>query len=696
MSSASKPYLDWLDRGANPPAALSTVGWTSAAGVLIDRLRAARNAMATDDILSAVEDYCLAGAKLMVLNTWADHLAPRTPRIRANTVRTETARIRRAMDRVALAGARSGVLPMLDGLLRRRRQPLTPVQKVMVEEIANEWREAKNPVGLKRGRQQEAALAKHFRVQEIYQAECQANGILLTRAQVQELPPFCRAQARLAARQQGWSRGWFVTADSDLGREAMAYLSDRSLRESLWRQRQAIRDTAGSVSEVLRLRHAEALAEGFNHYAAYQVSGRAVGQVRTVSALMTSFLDQTRPASNHLDRRLACLAAELSLGEIQPWDRPWLIEKLRSKQNFGQEPGQSFGLSTVIDTILPELLMVDGWEVGALTVVGEGRRRQWVYDLEKAEPEDPGCPRRAQLWFAPFNPRTFETPNEGGYEISVSDCWSAKTVQDVAAARADEEMSAALNAPGVPVVTIVLGFKPATRWLNLQEMTWVVHETGHALHDLSLSPQQHNYTLNLSTDIIEFPSQFLERLAQDPQTLARWCASSPGSDPASHKSAFWKRFLNTDIESIDLSRQAALYALYDLHVHRRRLEDGDSIDPQALYAKLCARHGIACHEDDRMGYSRFGWENYPASDYTYTFGVVLSRLLLPLRADGTVDGDALKAVFSDLSKHVLSPGIDGPRFARAWRAWCGESLRDSIARGSKYHASDLRVLSRTN
>lgn len=695
MSDASKPYLDWLDNNASPPALLSTAGWTRAASVLITRLRQARDAVVNGDPLQAVEEYTETDNKLSALVTWVEHIGPRTPRIRKDSLRSEVCRLNRRRERISRTASRGRGLAVLDGLMRRRRKPLNPAQKSMVDDLRTNWRSYRTPLVAKNGIRTERALARHYKREETYQDECLANGVPLTRAQARQLPPIYRAQARLAARQRGWNRGWFVTADSDLGREALAHLNDRALRESLWRQRQAIKETALSISEVLRLRHEEAKHNGHENYASFLIQSRAIGQVRSVSALLHGFLEASRSAAAKLDRRLQALAQELGLDEVNPWDRHWLVERLRERLRFSHEPAQSFALNTMVEVVIPELFAVGGWEVESLTFTGEGRRRQWIYDLVKNPSSVDGQPqRRAQFWFAPFNPRNHEAPNEGGYEMIVRDRWRAVGAEVPLARHSDHVPSLhaadGRMATGSPLVVVVLGLKPSTRWLSWTEVTWLVHEIGHALHDLDLDPVFANYTGELSWDMIEFPSQLFERLTQDPHTLARWAAASPGSSPLTRRPMFWRKWLVTDVECIDHVRHFALHALMDLTIHRQKVSAGDIVDPQAIYRKLADRYGFPCHEDDRTGYLRFIWEGYAASDYTYIFGQMLARIVMPKRSDGTVDGNALKQLYAEILEHVLSPGVSGAKFARAWRNWYGESLRASFEKGAKLYAADLR------
>lgn len=699
MSSASKPYLDWLDNNASPPALLSTVGWTRAASVLIARLRAARNAVVTGDPLQAAEEYTEAENKLSALITWVEHIGPRTPRIRRDSLRSEVAKLNRRREQIARTASRGRGLAVLDGLMRRRRQPLNSAQKSMIDDLRTTWRNYRTPLVAQNGIRTERALARHYKREENYQDECVANGVFLTRSQAQQLPPMSRAQARLAARQRGWKDSWFVTADSDLGQAALTHLDDRNLRESIWRQRQAIKETAMSVSEVLRLRHEEAKHNGHEHYASFQVQARAIGQVRSVSALLHGFLEATRSSASKLDRRLNALAHELGLDQVNPWDRSWLMERLRERLRFSHEPAQSFALNTMIEVVIPELLAVGGWEVESLTFTGEGRRRQWIYDLVKNPSSTDGRPqRRAQFWFAPFNPRNYETPNQGGYEMNVRDRWRAVGSEDPSARYTDQVPSLhavdGRSATGMPLVVVVLGFKPSTRWLSWTEVTWLVHEVGHVLHDLDLDPAFPNYTNNLSFDMIEFPSQLFERLTWDPQTLSRWASASPNSSPIARRPMFWRKWLTTDMEYIEHVRLFALNALMDLTIHRQKVAVGEVVDPQAIYRRLSDRYGIQCHEDDRNGYLRFIWEGYAASDYTYIFGQMLTRLVVPQRADGTVDGNALKQLYAEILEHVLSPGVSGAKFNRAWRSWYGESLRTSLERGSRLYAEDLRKVAK--
>jgi len=222
----------------------------------------------------------------------------------------------------------------------------------------------------------------------------------------------------------------------------------------------------------------------------------------------------------------------------------------------------------------------------------------------------------------------------------------------------------------------------------------LVHEMGHVMHDLDLDPIMSNYTGCLSTDMVEFPSQLLERLTNDPEVLARWASCSQGADPIARRPMFWRKWLATDISCIDSIRRFALDALVDLTIHRQKIVQGEVIDPQVIYRRIAERYEVSVHDDDRSGFAKFIWGSYASSNYTYILGQMLARVVISTRKEGGIDGEALSREYAAILKNVLSPGVTGAKFARAWRSWKGESLRDSIERGGKLYAADMKRMAK--
>lgn len=716
MSDPSKPYLNWLDNSAPPPRKISQMGWRKAADVLIKRMRSSRREVLSGHGMVALVAYVRAYSHLTSLLSWVEFTGTRSPSVNQARLEEQINRIYHRRDLVEASWSRTNGTRILDGLLRRRgSRRLSDVERELVSELRVSWKEAGCAESIRSHRRQQQALAKHYKRREKYQQECLKNGVYLTRSQAYSLPQPLRRQARAQSRLQGYDRGWFITADSGIASEALSYLSDRKTREILWRQRQAFRENNASVSDVLRMRHEEARREGYKDYASYQFSYHAVGQVKTVQSLLNEFLKRSNPAQARYEKRLLSLARQEGLDQVQPWDRAWLIEK--GRVNSIQEPDQAFSLDCVVNVVIPELLALGHWEVEKISSVGQGQRQRWCYDIvynTALDPFNPGAvsrqcqqkrqaqdsrPRRAQVWFAPYNPSSLSEISLGGYELSVKDRWNSLGSENPSHQYTDDIPSThedGVKALSRQVVYVCLMLNPQAGWFSWVELSWVIHEIGHVLHDLALRPVRHNYSYTGPADMVEFPSQLLESLAQDPRLLVKWAKASEGSERKARTLSFWTRWIQSQEGWLGGTRTQAVDGLVDLLFHQMPISPDQVIDVQKIYQQVCHKYLIACHPDDRSIFQGFTWDGYGSCFYSYIFGQILTRSVISRRKDMTINGHRVKKVFTGLLSDVLSVGVDGQSFSRAWRKWRGETLRSSLARGTGLYARDMDMFSKAS
>lgn len=661
MSTATaQPYLNWLDLDMDPPAWLSLKGWQTAAGELIGRMRTARNQLLSGDAdWDAVEAMLLAEGKFETLNLWAEHTHERTPRLhRSSFARTEL-RLRAAKMRLLRSSARSRAIHVLRGWLRRRKMPLNTEQKRLVREIIEQWKDA---VAGKLRPETERLAARHFRRAIDYSQECRQCGLWLSRRQAQELPPLWRRQARATARSMGHP-GWFVAADGELADEAMAAISDRGVREALWRQRQALRESDKTIVPMLRARHEEAGTVGHTNFASYNLSNRTLTSTRMITGLLAEHMEKLGAAIRRLDKRLGEEAALWDIHEVSPWDRPFLLEQMRRKMRFHEEPANVFHVDRTLEMLIPEILALGGWTVEHALLHGEGPRRRWQYRLRRADNAT------AQIWLAPFATKDEEDLNVAASCAMVRHPWNGEGQR--------------AEAMAVIEMALVRG----SQYFNHQQLVWLVHELGHALHYLAMRGTTSGEDTRFPDDMVEFPPQLLERYAQDPQVLARWAAGC-GAAPITHRASFWRYHLATDVASIDIHLRTAYHAWLDLKVHGMNPEN---VCLDEIHRLGCERFGLPYHEDDRRHIRSFMWGDYAATDYAYPIGQALGLELVRIRDDGTIDAHALGETFRSLLDGVLTDGFEPRRLRRQWQQWRGEDLEVSVRRGMGKHSRLLRA-----
>jgi Zn-dependent oligopeptidase len=662
MPTASH-YLAWLDHSLDPPSTLSIRGWQVAGGELIERMRAARNRItAAGSSWKDVEDWLIAERKFNSLNLWADFSRARTPRLHDGSYEKGSLKLAQAQLRLARSSARHRAVHVLRGWLRRRKNALSAEQKRLTISILDEW---KDSLTQKAKPLCESIASRHYRRELDYSLECREHGLWLSKKQAAELPKALRQQARRNAKWRGQA-GWFVAADTDLGQEALCYLTNRTVREGLWRQRQQLRESDATILPMLAARHAEAVAGQHTNYASLMLFDRAIKSPRKVLNMLGDSLDGLRAVNRLLEKRLQEEAAKWGIKEVSPWDRKFLLERIRMGMRFSQEPCGAFPVEQSIFKIIPEIMVVGGWHIERVNIHGTDARRTWQWVMRRKDG------RRAQLWVAPFNPNEKENQAKAGEMSLIRPQWNGD------------------NETAESIVSIELSVNRHEKCFSHQDLIWLCHEAGHALHYLAMAGGSPDEPVLFADDLVEFPSQLLERYAHDPLVLARW-ASSTGPAIA-RRPSFWRQHMNTMVHGVDDQQRYTFSAWLDLATHQQR--NPDRVSLEAIHQKGCERFSRPSHPEDRRHFRSFMWGDYAATDYTYPFGLGMADMLTPQRLDGSVDSIQLAAIFSSLLDVTLSQGVDAKRFAKYWQEWMGEPIQQTIRRGQMRRTSNLRRLTR--
>ncbi len=662
MSTAiAQPYLNWLDEDATPPVSLSLRGWQMAASELLYRMRAARNRLISAGASwSDFEDMILAEAKFDSLNAWAELTHQRTARLHRDSYSRTEAKLRARRRNIYKSSARSRAIHVLRGWLRRRNEPLSADQKRLVSDWINYWKDALT--GQLRPEAERLEL-RHFRRTREYTMECRERGLWLTRSQARDLPAGLRKEARTRARELG-QPGWFVTADSDLGSDAMDYISDRNVRESLWRQRQQLRESDDTILPMLQLRHQESIDGGHSSFSNLTLWDRTITSPTKVMGMLSEHMEGLRAANRRFTKRLEEEAAKWGIESISPWDRPFLIAQLRKRMRFHEEPNNVFNIERMMEVAVPELVAVGGWSVDHLFVHGEGIRRMWQFNLQRKD----GA--KCQMWFAPFNPKGDENLSIAATQLFLRSPWNGA------------------NPKARAISSIEMNVEHSATCFKHKEMVWLAHEIGHGLHYLSQHADNYGDDNRFPDDIVEFPSQLLERYAQDPQVLARWASHCSAAPALSKRASFWRYHLATHLNTIDEHMRSIFGAWLDLAVHKT---NPHTLSFDEFFRKSCERFGISYHEADKSHMRNFMWGAYAATDYSYPLGQALGAELLTFRSDGTLDSGALHNSFSYILENLLADGLDTKSLRKNWMMLKGEKIEDTARRGMKKLTRTMRA-----
>ncbi|MDZ7748223.1 MAG: M3 family metallopeptidase [Halofilum sp. (in: g-proteobacteria)] len=153
------------------------------------------------------------------------------------------------------------------------------------------------------------------------------------------LSPEVKAMARAAAERAGLD-GWLLTLEFPVYYGVMTSAGDRTLRRELyeaWTTRASDRgphagewDNSGVMERIVALRQEKARLLGFGHYAELALATRMVRSPEEVLRFLNDLAGRALPAGRHEVEELRAFAIEqLGLPGLEPWDVPYVAEKLR-------------------------------------------------------------------------------------------------------------------------------------------------------------------------------------------------------------------------------------------------------------------------------------------------------------------------------------------------------------------------------
>lgn len=329
---------------------------------------------------------------------------------------------------------------------------------------------------------------------------------LTDEADLEGLPDFVREAAVETAKSKEME-GWAFDLSAPSYGAFMKYSTRRDLRQKMWMAYNT-RATEGENSNIelcrqiaeSRLKIANIL--GYETYADYALEERMAKNPQTVNEFIQKLLEPSLPAAKAEVKELYEYARANGFedSEIQPWDFGFWSEKLKdARYSINDEQLEPyFRLESCIDAAF-------GLAGKLYGLTFEERKDIPVYhpDVKVYDVKDADGVHKA-LFYADFFPRASK---RGG-------AWMTEF----------RGQSIVNGVEKRPFISLVTNFtkptagKPAL--LTHDELTTLLHEFGHSLHDILAEGRYSSLTgTNVSRDFVELPSQIMENWAFEPEFL---------------------------------------------------------------------------------------------------------------------------------------------------------------------------------
>ncbi len=325
-----------------------------------------------------------------------------------------------------------------------------------------------------------------------------------------------------AAAQSATSRGltgkWLIPLQNTTQQPDLQILTNRETRKELfeksWNRNELndANDTRSDIERIAKIRAEQAHLLGFPNYAAWRLENQMAKTPQAVEKFLAGLVPAT--VANK-QKEAADIQAFINKSgdniKLEPWDWNYYANKLRkSRFNFDESEVRPY---FVLENVLQKGLFYEAHELYGLTFKELHNIPVYQKDVRVFEVFDKdGSP--LALFYADY----FKRDNKSG------GAWMDNLMQQ----------SKLLGTK--PVVYNITNFtKPAPgqpALLSYDDVTTMFHEFGHALHGMFADEEYPSLSgTNVPRDFVEFPSQFNEHWALNPQVLKHYALNYKTGKP---------------------------------------------------------------------------------------------------------------------------------------------------------------------
>ena len=365
-------------------------------------------------------------------------------------------------------------------------------------------------------------------------------------------------------------------------------------------------DNSAVISEILALRLEESKLLGYNNFGEVSLVAKMAKSPDEVITFLRDLARRARPYAEKDVADLRAFAAEhLSLSEPQPWDFPYIAEKLKeARYSFSeQEVKQYFtapkvlaGLFKIIETLVEVAIRKDQapvWKPGVQFFRME-RAGQLVGQFYLDQPARTG--KRGGAWMDDVRARWLR-PDTGLLQTPV-----AHLVCNFA--------------DGV-------GGKPAL--LTHDDVTTLFHEFGHGLHHMLTQINERDVSgiSGVEWDAVELPSQFMENFCWEWDVLKHMTAHVETGEPLP-RALFDKMLAAKNFQSGMQTLRQVEFSLFDMLLHTSHHPSTDVMNLLNEVRQEVAVIKAPPYSRTAHTFSHIFSGGYAAGYYSYKWAEVLS------------------------------------------------------------------------
>ena len=426
------------------------------------------------------------------------------------------------------------------------------------------------------------------------------------------IPASTVANAAAEAKERGKEGKWVFTLHAPSRLPVLQYADNRDLREKMWRgytgnAQSGDNNNLPVIQEIVKARAEKAAIMGFPDFASLMTADKMASTPQAAEQLLLSIWE---PAKAKVAEEVAEMQAlSDSMGntfKIEPWDYSYFAEKVRQqKYNLDENAIRPyFAVDSVAKGIFAMANKLYGLTFEPMPDAPKYHPDVKVYDVKDAEGN------HLAVFMTDYFTRA--SKRQGAWMEELQTSW--------------------VNPDGSvvrPIVYNVGNFSKPTAdtpsLLTIDEVLTMFHEFGHGLHGmLSKAPLKSQSGTSVDRDFVEFPSQFHEHFAFQPELLKEY-AHHYQTGELIPDSLVQKISVASKHNMGFMTAELAGAALLDLYWGQ--LNPQGDIDVAAFEKSVADRLGMPSQLTFRYRspYFKhiFGDEGYASGYYTYLWAEVL-------------------------------------------------------------------------
>ncbi len=424
-------------------------------------------------------------------------------------------------------------------------------------------------------------------------------------------------QAALAAAKAEGKEGYKLTLKMPCYLPVMQFADNSALRETLYRAHvtrasdqstgeAAKFDNTALIQEILALRQEEAQLLGYANFGEVSVVPKMASSADEVIAFLRDLAVRARPYAEKDVADLRAFAAEsLALPEPQPWDWPYVAEKLKeARYAFSEQEVKPYftapkvlaGLFKIIESLFEVAIRPDTAPVWhpAVQFYRIERGGQLVGQFYLDQPARTG--KRGGAWMDDMQTRWLR-PDTGVLQT--------------------------------PIAHLVCNFasgvdgKPAL--LTHDDVITLFHEFGHGLHHLLTQVNERDVSGigGVEWDAVELPSQFMENFCWEWDVLEHMTAHVDTGEPLP-RALFDKMLAAKNFQSGMQTLRQIEFSLFDMLLHTAHNPTDDFMPLLAEVRDEVAVLQPPAFSRNMHTFSHIFAGGYAAGYYSYKWAEVLS------------------------------------------------------------------------